>query len=251
MHHLDIVIPVYNEGDNILDVLEALCQSVKRPFRVLICYDHETDSTLPVVRNYRGRTFNILTLKNQREGPHGAVVTGFQASTAPAVVVMPADDTYNAGLLDQMVEELERGCDIVAPSRFMKGGSMVGCPWFKACLVRTAAFILHHVACLPTHDPSNGFRVFSRRLLEIIPIESSEGFTYSIELLVKCHRLGWKICEVPARWYGRKKGVSRFKVLKWLPAYGRWCFYAFATRYLFRGPTTVGLINQPTRPVSL
>lgn len=127
---------------------------------------------------------------------------------------------------------------------------MIGCPWLKAVLVRTAAFVLHYVARLPTHDPSNGFRLFSRRVLDVIPIESSEGFTYSIELLVKCHRLGWKIAEMPAQWIERKKGTSRFRVLKWLPAYLRWCTYAFATTYLFRGPSTVGLMAERARPLT-
>lgn len=250
MVSLDIVVPVYNEGENIVGVLDALRRSVKRPIRVLICYDRDDDNTLPVVREYAGASFEIVPVKNHRRGVHGAVVTGFQASSAPAVLVMPADDTYNAGILDQMVDRLEQGCDIVAPSRFMKGGRMVGCPWLKAVLVRTSAFVLYHLARLPTHDPTNGFRLFSRRVLDLIPIESSEGFTYSIELLVKCHRLGWKISEVPSYWYERKKGASRFKVLKWSPAYLRWVFYAFATTYLFKGPETVGLTGQRVRPLA-
>jgi len=247
---LDIVVPVYNEGENIVRMLDALRGSVKRPFRVLICYDRDDDDTLPVIRGYADAGFEIVPVKNRRRGVHGAVVTGFQASTAPAVLVMPADDTYNAGILDQMVDRLEQGYDLIAPSRFMKGGRMVGCPWLKAVLVRASAFVLYHLARLPTHDSTNGFRLFSRRVLELIPIESSEGFTYSIELLVKCHRLGWKIGEVPSQWYERKKGASRFKVLKWSPAYLRWVAYAFATTYLFRGPETVDLAAPGTRPLA-
>ena len=75
----------------------------------------------------------------------------------------------------------------------------------------------------------------------MIPIESTSGFAYSIELLVKCHRLGWKVGEVPVSWYERKAGQSRFRVLRWLPQYLRWFFYAFATTYLRRGPDTVTL----------
>ena len=94
---------------------------------------------------------------------------------------------------------------------------MVGCPWLKAVLVRAANFTLYHLARLPTHDASNGFRLFSRRVTTEIPIESERGFCYSIELLVKCHRLGWRIGEVPARWFERAHGASRFQVVKWLP----------------------------------
>ena len=116
---------------------------------------------------------------------------------------------------------------------------MVGCPWLKSFLVRTSAFALRFVARVPTHDASNGFRLFSRRVISAIPLESTEGFTYSIELLVKAHRLGWKIGEVPVEWFERKSGRSRFQVLRWLPAYLVWFRYAFATTYLRRKPETV------------
>jgi Oxidoreductase family, NAD-binding Rossmann fold/Oxidoreductase family, C-terminal alpha/beta domain len=111
--------------------------------------------------------------------------------------------------------------------------------------------LIHHVARVPTHDPSNGFRLFSRRVLETIPIELKVGFAYSIELLVKCHRLGWKIGEVPVSWYERKSGQSRFRVLRWLPQYLRWFLYAFATMFLLRKPVSVMLKKSGRREVSL
>lgn len=116
---------------------------------------------------------------------------------------------------------------------------MQGCPWLKAVLVRIGAFTLHRIARLPTHDPTSGFRLFSRRVIDRIAVESDEGFCYSIELLVKAHRLGWRIGEIPALWFERKHGASRFRVLKWLPAYLRWYRYAFATTFLRRPADTV------------
>jgi hypothetical protein len=123
----------------------------------------------------------------------------------------------------------------------MPGGAMVGCPPLKAALVRSANFTLRHLARLPTTDASNGFRMFSRRVIERIAVESDEGFCYSIELLVKAHRLGWRIDEVPVRWFERRHGASRFQVISWLPAYLRWYGYAFATTFLRRPPETVTL----------
>ena len=83
--------------------------------------------------------------------------------------------------------------------------------------------VLHvYVARVPTHDATNGLRLFSRRVVQQIPVESEAGFTYSIELLVKVHRLGWPIAETPFLWRERTAGQSRFRVLKWLPGYLRW-----------------------------
>jgi hypothetical protein len=76
-------------------------------------------------------------------------------------------------------------------------------------------------------------------VLDEIPIESKVGFAYSIELLVKAHRLRWPIAEVPVSWFERKAGKSRFRTLGWLPQYSRWVFYALATTFLMRGPDSV------------
>jgi dolichol-phosphate mannosyltransferase len=237
---LDIVIPVYNEGANIRHVLDSLRSIQRTRFRVLICYDRDDDDTLPAIADYQA-PFPIQLVKNRGKRALGAIVTGFADSTAPAVLVFPGDDDYNAPRLDQMMDAFRGGADIVCASRFIPGGCMVGCPWLKATLVRLSAFVLRHVARLPTHDASNGFRLFSRRVVHDIPIESKKGFAYSIELLVKCHRLGWPIVETPVHWYERKHGQSRFQVVRWLPDYLPWFTYAFRTTYLRLGPETVDL----------
>jgi dolichol-phosphate mannosyltransferase len=240
---LDIVIPVYNEGRNIVATLAALKRSVTTPARVLICYDHAEDDTLPAIRaNAQAHAgLAVEFVRNRGRGAHAAVMTGFAASTAPFVLMYPADDDTNAAMLDRMIALARAGCDIVCASRFMPGGAMVGCPLLKAALVRSANFTLRHVARVPTTDASNGFRMFSRRVVERIPVESEAGFCYSIELLVKAHRLGWRIAELPVRWFERRHGASRFQVIKWLPAYLRWYVYAFATTFLRRPPHTVTL----------
>jgi dolichol-phosphate mannosyltransferase len=230
---LDIIIPVYNEAENIVNVLETLSQYVNTPFRLQLCYDHDSDTTLPAAEAYLATNkMNIVFTKNKGKGPHSAIMSGFENATGEAVLVFPGDDTYNARIVDAMFQSYKTGNQIVAASRFMKGGSMKGCPLLKAILVRTASFTLNWFAFIPIKDASNGFRLFSKRLIDHVAIESNMGFTYSIELLVKCHRLRWKIGEVPSTWVEREKGKSNFKVLKWLPHYLKWYFYGFKTTYL-------------------
>jgi hypothetical protein len=72
-----------------------------------------------------------------------------------------------------------------------------------------------------------------------VPRRDASEVKRRIELLVKAHRLGWRIGEVPARWLQRAHGASRFQVVKWLPSYLRWYAYAFATTYLRRPATSV------------
>ena len=88
-----------------------------------------------------------------------------------------------------MNSEYEKNnADIVVASRFIKGGSMKGCPLLKSILVRTASFTLFKLSSIPVRDASNGFRLFSGRLLKKVQIEARLGFAYSLELLVKCNR---------------------------------------------------------------
>ncbi len=243
---LELVIPVYNEGENIVPALNSLKRDMKTPARIMICYDHDADTTLVALQGYNPAPHEIHFLKNEGVGALGAVLTGLHHSSAPYVLVFPADDDYNAGRLDQMVAKARAGCDVVCASRFIPGGSMVGCPFVKAVIVRAAAFTLYHFARIPTRDATNGFRLFSQKVVKSIPVESEVGFAYSLELLAKAHRAGWKVGEVPVSWFERNQGESRFRIYKWLPQYLRWYFYAFATTWLRRPARTVRLRNLST-----
>ena len=147
-------------------------------------------------------------------------------------IVYPADDFLNIELIDIMYRKfLDEKADIVVASRFIKGGSMKGCPLLKSFLVRFASTTLYLLSSIPVRDASNGFRLFSRKLLNEVKIESKVGFAYSLELLVKCERLKYKIAEVPALWEERSEGESRFKIFKWLPQYLKWYIYGLQTTW--------------------
>ena len=148
------------------------------------------------------------------------------------MIVYPADDLLNINIIDQMYVAFVNNNDVVVASRFMKGGSMKGCPLVKSILVRLASSTLYFLSSIPVRDASNGFRLFSRRLLESVNVESKVGFAYSLELLVKCNRLKLKIFEIPAQWEERSEGESRFMIFKWLPEYLKWYFYGLSTTWL-------------------
>jgi len=229
---LDIVIPVFNER-SISKLLALIGQNVKCSFRVLICHDTVDDITLKSYQaeNYNFPILNVLSA-NPIQGPHGAITTGFDFATSDAVLVYPADDYLNTGIIDRMYDLYLEGCDVVVASRFIKGGSMKNCPPLKSLLVRLGSYTLYSFSCIPVLDASNGFRLFSRRYLRSITIESTQGFTYSIELLVKARRMRLAIGEVPARWEERSEGESRFNISSWLLHYLKWYFYGLATFWL-------------------
>ena len=229
---LEIVIPIYNEGKSILELFKEFEKNVKTPFQVLLCYDNEKDDVFDFKHKFSNFNFKIILVKNPLTGPLEAIKQGLKHGESDCVIVYPADDFINFNIIDKMYKSYKEGFDIVVASRFMKGGSMKGCPLIKSILVRLASSTLFFFSSIPVRDASNGFRLFSRKLINLVEIESTMGFAYSLELLAKCNRMGLKIKEIPAQWEERSHGSSRFKIIKWLPDYIKWYFYGLGTTWL-------------------
>ena len=229
---LDIIIPIYNEGDRVLKLLSTFQDIIKTRIRVLLCYDREDDNVFHYKDDLSKLNFNVVFVKNPSSGPCAAIKEGLFYGESECAIVYPADDFLNVKIIDKMYFAFKEKNDIVVASRFIKGGSMKGCPLIKSILVRVASTTLFILSSIPVKDASNGFRLFSRHLLNLVDIESKVGFAYSLELLAKCNRLKLKIHEIPAQWEERSVGSSRFKIIKWLPEYLKWYFYGLSTTWL-------------------
>ena len=229
---LEIIVPVFNEGEKVLDLVKNFEKEIKTKFRILFCYDLESDNLFNYKDEFSKFNFEIVFVKNPNRGPLHAIKEGFKNGNSDCVIVYPADDFLNFNILDKMYYDFKKGSQIVVASRFIKGGSMKNCPIVKSALVRAASYSLYYLSSIPVKDASNGFRLFSRKLLNEVEIESEVGFAYSLELLAKCNRLKYKISEVPAIWEERSEGQSRFKIFKWLPQYLKWYVYGILTSWL-------------------
>ena len=236
---LEIVMPIYNEGEKVINLLTQFQNIIKTKFKVLLCYDLDNDDIFLYKDKLKKFNFDIDLVKNPATGPCSAIKKGLCYGTSDCVIVYPADDFLNVKIIDVMYDAFSKSHDIVVASRFIKGGSMKGCPIIKSILVRIASWSLYLLSSIPVKDASNGFRLFSRKLLNSVNVESKVGFAYSLELLVKCNRLKLKITEIPAKWEERSEGSSRFKIFKWLPEYLRWYFYGLGTTWLKKGPKDV------------
>ena len=236
---LEIIMPIYNEGDKVIKLLNLFHASVKTQFRLLLCYDSDDDNIFDYKNDLKKYSFDTMLVKNSSTGPCAAVKEGINYGNSDCVIVYPADDFLNISIIDKMYATFKNNSDIVVASRFIKGGSMKGCPLIKSILVRVASTTLYLLSSIPVRDASNGFRLFSRQLLNTVNIESKIGFAYSLELLAKCNRLKLKIAEIPAQWEERSEGSSRFKIFKWLPEYLKWYFYGLSTTWLKKGPQDV------------
>jgi len=230
---LSIVVPVYNEGENVVPTLRGVVEkTLTRPLEVLIVHDFDEDTTVPVVERLRAEMPELRLHKNTLgRGVLNAIKSGLAAAGAPYVLVTMGDGSDDPNDIDSMVQLARGGADVVAGSRYMRGGHQVGGPLLKRSMSRAAGLSLHWLSGLPIHDATSNFRLYSRRLLDQVTIESTGGFELGIELTVKAYLLGMRVAEVPTTWRDRTAGQSRFKLWKWLPRYLYWYRRGLGARF--------------------
>jgi dolichol-phosphate mannosyltransferase len=232
---LAIVLPVYNEGDAVEPVLRALSAGVATPHELVVVYDFDGDTTVPVIARLADEIPGLRGLRNDLgRGVLNAMKAGIAGTSAPYVLISMADGSDEPHVVDPMVALARDGADVVSASRYMSGGHQVGGPPIKRLMSRTAGLTLHWFAGVATHDPTNNFKLYSRRFLDSVTIESTAGFELALELTVKATIGRRRVAEVPTTWRDRTAGQSNFKLRKWLPHYIHWYRKAFAWRWLRR-----------------
>ena len=221
---LSVVVPVYNEGENVVPTLRGIVErSRTRPLEVLVVHDFDEDTTVPVVKRLQAEFPELQLHRNTiGRGVLNAIKSGLGAARAPYVLVTMGDGSDDARDIDSMYELARGGADVVAGSRYMQGGRQLGGPLMKRTMSRAAGLSLHWLAGIPVHDATSNFRMYSKRLLDKVTIESDGGFELGIELTVKAHLLGMRVAEVPTTWRDRTEGQSRFQLWRWLPRYMKW-----------------------------
>ena len=228
-YDLDIIVPVFREEGNISKTIEEIFKIPEINFRVMVVYDFDEDPTIQVIKNNFDKS-QIICLKNKYQGLNGAIKTGFENIQSKATLLYPADDHENFNLIAKMFYKFCEGYDIVCASRFIDGGSYEGAPLVKRLIVKFVSFTLTNFTTLPTKDATNGFRLFSKSIVEKFPIESKKGFTFSIELLAKAHRNNYKITELPEKWPVRTSGKSKFSYYT-IPFYFKWYLYILMSAF--------------------
>ena len=223
---LSIVMPVYNEGEVIEETISRVESSIKIPHELLIIHDMDEDTTVPEVKKLQKKYPNAKLVKNiYSKGALNALKTGLKKAEGEAVCVMMADLTDDPRVLNDMAKKYDEGFDVIAASRYMKGGHQIGGPLIKQILSRVAGVSLYYLGILPMHDATNSFRLYSKKFLNSVNIESDGGFELAIELTVKAHFNGFKVTEVPTTWAYLDK-ESRFYLKKWLTKYFKWYLWA-------------------------
>ena len=228
-YELDIVIPVYNEENNITRTLEIIRDKVRSSHRILVVYDKDNDTTIPPLKEYilKNESTHIYPTKNSfGYGALNAIKTGLSTANSKAVLVTMADLSDDLCIVDQMLSHIKDGSSVVCGSRYVRGGRHIGGPPLKKFMSRCAGVSLSLFTGINTHDITNSFKMYSKEFLNEIEIESTGGFEIGMEITVKAFVHDRKITEIPSTWRDCPDKESRFQLVAWLPLYLKWYFKA-------------------------
>lgn len=228
---VSIVIPAYNEGIAIVQVLDRIAENVGLPHEVMVVYDSPEDTTAPIVDDYANTNHQVKgVLNTYGRGPANAIRFGIDHAHAPVVVVTMADGSDDPRQIDDLARLIERGVVVAAASRYAPGGQQVGGPAFKSLLSRLAGLSLFWLCRVGTRDATNSFKAYSRDFVREVGIESRHGFELGLELTAKARRLRRPVAEIPTIWLERDQGMTNFKLAAWIPHYLHWYLFAFGPR---------------------
>lgn len=212
-----VIIPTYNEIENIHDIIEAVLGQGSQ-FSVLIVDDNSPDGTGDAVVLLKQSNPRIHLIK--REGKLGlgtAYIAGFKYAIAQKfdlIFEMDADFSHDPKLLPKMYELCLNQADVVVGSRYVPGGNIKNWSKDRVLLSMLASFYVRIITSMPVKDPTAGFICYKRSVLETLNLEKIKfiGYSFQIEMKYYAYCLGFKIVETPITFIDREKGQSKMNV---------------------------------------
>lgn len=211
-----VIIPTYNEQENITQIIEAVF-ALDTPFHVLIVDDGSPDGTASIVKRMMTQYPGILHIV-EREGKLGlgtAYIRGFKFGIEHQydfICEMDADFSHPPKDLERLRAAcIDQNKDLAVGSRYIKGGKCVNWPWDRFILSYGASWYVKMITWMPVNDPTAGFVCYRREVLEAIDLDKIRfiGYAFQIEMKYAARSLGYKIVEIPIVFTDRITGISK------------------------------------------
>lgn len=217
-----VVIPTFNEADNIKSLLEAILP-LDPDIEILVVDDDSPDGTASITETIARREPRVhLLLRTHNRGRGMAGIAGFLEALqlgADCVIEMDADFSHHPRHIPAFLEAITRW-DVVIGSRAIAGGQERGRTFLRRIITLCANFYIRRLFRVKVRDCTSGFRCFRRKVLKAIPLETmvSRGPSIVEEVLYACHRRGFTITEIPIIFEERRRGKSTLSLAKLLTA---------------------------------
>jgi dolichol-phosphate mannosyltransferase len=210
-----VVLPTYNERDNLEPIVAAILTALPEA-SLLVVDDASPDGTGELADTIAAREPRVSVLHRPgKEGLGVAYRDGFrwvlEYPETRAVVQMDADFSHDPATLPRMLTPLMGNADLVLGTRYMRGGSTVGWPWYRKLISRGGTIFARTVLLLPYRDLTGGFKAWRRELIDAIRLRetSGSGYGFQIETTWWAHRRGATIVQVPIVFRERTVGASK------------------------------------------
>lgn len=212
-----VVVPTYNEVDNIIDLVTRVLDELPDA-RLTIVDDNSPDGTAQVVEGHvgiSGLQDRVRVLhRRQKEGLGAAYRAGFVdalESGADVCVQMDADLSHDPRYLNEIVGAVVMGADVSIGSRYVPGGDIVNWPALRLFLSRWGNRFAAGLLGLAVNDATSGYRAYSRDILEAMHFTTvgAEGYGFQVEMTHRAVRHGARIVEIPIRFTDRIRGESK------------------------------------------
>ena len=211
-----VVIRTYIEIENVEAIIRKV-MSLPHPFHILIVDDGSPDGTANVVKQLQQEFPDRLHLE-ERKGKLGlgtAYIHGFKYALARGyefIFEMDADFSHNPDDLLKLYKACaEEGYDVAIGSRYIQGVNVVNWPMGRVLMSYFASYYVRKVTGMPIQDTTAGFKCYTRKVLETIPLDKIKfiGYAFQIEMKFLAYKYGFKIKEVPIIFTDRTKGQSK------------------------------------------
>ncbi len=211
-----VIIPTYNEKENIANIIEAIF-SLNQHFHVLVIDDSSPDGTALIVEELRSKYPDSLFLEErpQKSGLGTAYIFGFKWAVNRGykfIFEMDADFSHNPKDLIRLYDACKNGnADVAVGSRYVAGGGNVNWPWDRVFLSKGGSIYTRLITWMPVQDPTAGFVCYKKEVLETINLDEIHfvGYAFQIEMKFAAWKLGFIIKEVPIIFEDRKFGSSK------------------------------------------
>lgn len=214
MNKAIIIIPTYNEADNIKKLIPEILKRTNGEVDILIVDDNSPDGTSNVVREFQKEHQNVLLMTRPKKAGLGtAYVEGFQFALNKGyeyILQMDADFSHEPKDIKRFLKKIE-SCDLIIGSRYIDGVRVLNWPLSRLFLSVFANFYTRIITGMPIKDSTGGFKCFRRKVLESIDLQKirSNGYAFQIEINFKAFKKGFKICEMPIVFTDRIRGKSK------------------------------------------
>ena len=211
-----VIIPTYNEKENISGIVSAIL-SLNKNYHVLVIDDGSPDGTAEIVRQMQVIHPSQLFLE-ERKGKSGlgtAYIHGFKWALKRDyryIFEMDADFSHNPADLERLYEACHSGmADVAIGSRYVKGGGTVNWPRNRILLSKGGSLYTRLITLMPVKDTTAGFMCFRKEVLEAMNLNELHflGYAFQIEMKFAAWKLGFKVVEIPIIFKDRKHGTSK------------------------------------------